>query len=129
MTVLPQTDEQTYNDNIVVHSTIFDEVKDLIGGHTPSLEAYCNEHSNDRCSQSMLGDQFLMSEVQDNCIWLHPPYGHERLAIEHYKTCKEKEPTRTSAIIVVPTKRHGTFHAMDTIAARHGPPQTVHEGR
>ena len=68
MTVLPLKEEKAYNDNIVVHTTIFDEVKDLIGGHTPSLEAYCNEHSNDRCSLSMQGDQFLMSEVQGNCV-------------------------------------------------------------
>ena len=67
MTV-PLTEDQAYNDNIVVHTTIFDEVKGLIGGHTPSLEAYCNEHSNDRCSLSMQGDQFLMSEVQGNCV-------------------------------------------------------------
>ena len=64
MTVLPLKEEKAYNDNIVVHTTIFDEVKDLIGGHTPSLEAYSNEHSNDRCSLSMQGDQFLMSETR-----------------------------------------------------------------
>ena len=55
MTV-PLKEEQAYNDNIVVHTTIFEEVKGLIGGHTPSLEAYCNKHSNDRCSLSMKGD-------------------------------------------------------------------------
>ena len=48
-----------------------------------------------------------MSEVQSNCRWLHPPYGQERLAIVHYKTCKDKDPTNTSAIIVVPTKGIG----------------------
>jgi hypothetical protein len=77
-------------------------VIDLADRMHPTLEAFCNANFMSRCPRAMKGDEFLTAEVQGNRIWLHPPKGLERTAIEHYLTCKQKDPTKTSAYIIVP---------------------------
>ena len=82
-----------------------DEITQLIG-KAPTMEAYCNSLTA-RCPVSMRMDEFLETEVQNNHVWIHPPYGQERTAIHHYLTCKAKSPRKTSAIIILPTKGQG----------------------
>ena len=93
--------------NMVVHTDIFNNVIELIGKVTPSMEAYCNTHSANRCPLSMYGDDFLEATMMQHRLWLHPPPGQERKAIEHYLLCRDKDPTTTSAIIIVPSTGNG----------------------
>ena len=95
------------NNLFVVCNDVFKNINELNGQVTPSLEAYCNEHSANRCSGSMHGDEFLETSVEGHRIWLHPPRGQERKAIEHYILCRNKAPTLTSAIIIVPVAGNG----------------------
>ena len=75
----------------------------MTGRVPPTLEAYCNSRSEQRCSLSMKGDEFLEASVETNHIWLQPPHGHERQAIAHYLLCREKDQVGTSAIIILPS--------------------------
>ena len=55
----------------------------------------------------MQNDDFLEASVDKQDVWLHPPPGQEKHAIEHYILCRNKEPLHSSAIIIVPATGNG----------------------
>ena len=94
-------------ETLVIHNDIFNKIVELIGNKTPTLEAYCNTHSANRCLLSMQKDDFLEATVDKQDVWLHPPPGQERRAIEHYLLCRDMDPMHTSAVIIVPAAGNG----------------------
>ena len=69
---------------VVIHNDVFNNIVELTGGKIPTLEAYCNTHSANRCLLSMQKDEFLEAMVDKQDVWIHPPLGQEKHAIEHY---------------------------------------------
>ena len=106
-TIDKQPESVELSENFIVADEIANEVFMLTGGVAPSLEAFCNKQFTKRCQMTMSGKEFIESEVGGNHIWLHPPYGQEKEAIEHYLRCKSKDATKTSAVIVVPSSQLG----------------------
>ena len=84
--------------------TILIELENTIGSNC-TLEAFCNNDATTTCQVKCHQDSFLDTPVAGHQVWIHPPPELARDAILHYKREKLKDPSRTSALILLPASR------------------------
>ena len=59
------------------------------------LNAFCPNYSSPSKS-------FMASDVSGHQVWCHPPLSKVHNFIHHYKSCKDKNPSGTSAVFILP---------------------------
>ena len=84
--------------------TILIELENTIGSNC-TLEAFCNNDATTTCQVKCHQDSFLDTPVAGHQVWIHPPPELARDAILHYKREKLKDPSRTSALILLPASK------------------------
>lgn len=69
-----------------------------------TLDGACNDKGqNALCAQfASPSRSFLGMDVAGQILWCHAPHGQVEAFAEHYRTCKTRRPTDTSAVFVAP---------------------------
>ncbi len=86
---------------------VFLEVQSKIG-RTFTFDACCNNSGdNSMCATFACPDRsFLDTEVAGHTVWLNAPFARIAQFIKHYLMCKQRDPSNTSACILVPAWNH-----------------------
>lgn len=81
-----------------------------------TVDCFCREDgSNSHCGQYFSpADSFFQQNLVDQHCWINPPFNMIRETLEHYQSCKQKQPDRISAVFCLPAPR------------AHQPPEWLH---
>ena len=69
------------------------------------MEAYCNNDSTTTCRVKCHQDSFLDTPAAGHFVWIHTSPEQTRDALLHYRREKQKDPSKTSALILVPASK------------------------
>ena len=81
----------------------FSLIERLVGRRF-TWDAACNvSGDNALCRNfSSPANSFLSTDVSGQHVWINPPFTMISAFLQHYKRCKQRDPTRTSACILLP---------------------------
>ena len=91
------------NSDRMVLPTEFNRIQRLIGRQF-TWDAACNDSGDNALCRSFScpARSFLDTDVSGHTVWINPPYTMIKQFIQHYKSCKLRNPTATSACFVLP---------------------------
>jgi len=72
---------------------------------TPTMDACCNTDAATDCPSKCHQDSFLSVPASGHRVWLHPPPDQIRRYLQHYRREKEKNPSGTSAVVILPSTK------------------------
>ena len=89
-------------DRMILHSE-FQKIERLVG-HAFTWDAACNDSGDNALCRnySCPSRNFLDTDVSGQRVWINPPYSLIRQFVQHYKQCKQKNPSNTSACFLLP---------------------------
>ena len=93
------------------HPEHFAHVQTLVS-HPFTLDACCNPNGNNSLCERYCStqDSFLNRSLQNEFVWLNPPFKNVKPFLDHYFSERQKTPDSTGACILLPAWRCFTEH-------------------
>ena len=103
--------DQADHSDCMFHPEHFANVQTLVS-HPFMLDACCNpKGDNSLCKRyCSTQDSFLSRSLQNEFVWLNPPFKNAKPFLDHYFAERQKTPDSTGACILLPTWRCFTEH-------------------
>ena len=105
-----QLDQADHSDRMF-HPEHFDHVQTLVS-HPFTLDACCNPNGNNSLCKRYCStkDSFLSKSLQNEFVWLNPPFKNAKPFLDHYFAERQKTPETTGACILLPAWQCFTEH-------------------